>query len=55
MNYAHLDAYALGYYHGRSEGVDANPYDHAQTERSLYNDGYEHGVGDYCRIDQEGK
>jgi len=53
MNYTHLDAYALGYYHGRADGVDVNPYDHAQQERQLYNDGYEHGVGDYCRIDEE--
>lgn len=42
-------AYALGYYHGRAEGVNQNPYDGEDTARSMYTWGYEAGVADYCR------
>lgn len=41
-------AYALGYYHGRAEGVDQNPYDGEDPARYMYTWGYEAGVSDYC-------
>ena len=40
-------AYALGYYDGRSQGVEANPFDN-DAERNAYTQGYERGVTDYC-------
>lgn len=46
-------AYAQGYWDGRHEGVDCNPYDHADPRRYIYATAYEAGVGDYCRFDEE--
>ena len=44
-------AYALGYFDGRSKGVDCNhfmcPYEHY-----AYGQGYERGVSDYCELDE---
>ena len=44
-------AYCLGYWDGRHEGVENNPYDHADPCRAYYTRAYEAGVGDYCRFD----
>ena len=41
-------AYALGYYHGRVEGVEENPYADDKA-RHDYRLGYDAGVADYCR------
>ncbi len=40
-------AFARGYYDGRSEGNERNPYE-TEPERTMYCDGYEWGVADYC-------
>lgn len=49
-DYSQLCAYSLGYYHGRAIGTDeGSPYDPDDPLRQLYNDGYDAGVGDYCR------
>jgi len=41
-----LYAYAIGYFHGRSVGVEENLYcGHTQAEEnSAYSDGYERGI-----------
>ncbi len=44
-------AYAIGYYHGRSKGEGVNPYDFESPERAAWWEGYDCGVGDYCRYD----
>jgi hypothetical protein len=41
------EAYALGYYDGRNNGVEDNFYDESEM-RVLYTMGYERGVADYC-------
>jgi hypothetical protein len=41
------DAYAIGYYDGRHNGVENNVYDESKL-RVLYTMGYERGVADYC-------
>ena len=42
-------AYALGYWHGRSEGVDHDPFAEPEGNcRHFYRAGYEAGVADYC-------
>jgi hypothetical protein len=46
-------AYAMGYWDGRHEGNENNPYDHADPCRAYYKTAYEAGVGDYCRFDAE--
>lgn len=49
-----LYAYALGYYHGRSDGVGKDCFaDEADILRHLYQRGYEAGVNDYCGLDME--
>jgi hypothetical protein len=45
------DAYALGYFDGRTHGMTNNPYDD-DTQRYLYGQGYERGVSDYCDLDE---
>lgn len=42
-----MRAYAIGYFHGRSIGVDNCPYED-DHHRVLYRYGYEAGVADYC-------
>ena len=51
MNELELKAYALGYYHGRSEGVEKDPFV-ADELRHLYRRGYEAGVADYTTTDE---
>lgn len=41
-------AYAIGYYAGRAEGVENNPYAPDDPLRPLYTRGYDCGVTDYC-------
>lgn len=43
-------AFARGYFDGRENGNEANPYDQDEQPelRQLYTDGYEWGVSDYC-------
>lgn len=48
FNENHCLAYALGYYHGRAEGVDQNPYESCDPARYWYTRGYDAGVADYC-------
>jgi hypothetical protein len=44
-----LYAYALGYYYGRAEGVDHDPFAESEGNcRYFYQQGYEAGVADYC-------
>lgn len=42
-----LYAYARGYYDGRVEGVENNPFEDDES-RASYSNGYERGVSDYC-------
>jgi len=42
------EAYQTGYLHGYEHGVDENPYDPDDINRSLYKQGYDAGVHDYC-------
>lgn len=42
-----IQAYAIGYYDGRSNGVENNLFDNSES-RVLYTMGYERGVADYC-------
>lgn len=53
MNYDQLNAYALGYYNGRSLLLEDNKYHDEQT-RGIYQDGYNKGVADYCALDASG-
>lgn len=53
FDYNLAEAYALGYFDGRSKGVDTNPYEYDDTCRFLYTQGYERGVADYCELDTE--
>jgi hypothetical protein len=46
-------AYAIGYFEGRHYGCEETNYDPADPCRHYYNAGYESGVGDYCRFDEE--
>ena len=46
-------AYCMGYWDGRHTGCEENPYDPADPVRVYYTTGYESGVGDYCRFDEE--
>ena len=50
MNMVFVQAYALGYYDGRSEGVEENMY-HDEESRHWYRLGYDAGVADYCAIE----
>jgi hypothetical protein len=44
-----LYAYALGYFYGRSEGYDPDPFSESEGNcRYFYQQGYEAGVSDYC-------
>lgn len=48
LNFA--QAYAQGYYQGRTHGVEANPYN-CVKEREEYHGyrlGYDKGIADYC-------
>lgn len=44
-------AYAIGYYDGRAEGVDNNPYEDSELKHS-YRLGYDKGVADYCHYEE---
>jgi hypothetical protein len=48
-----LYAYAIGYYAGRSSGTENNPYDPDDSLRPYYTWGYETGVTDYCKQNEE--
>lgn len=41
------EAYAIGYYDGRNNGIENNHYEDSSL-RVLYTMGYERGVADYC-------
>ena len=45
--------YALGYFHGRSEGRRVDMPGLSPKERDGYNQGYDRGVADYCEFDTE--
>jgi hypothetical protein len=48
-----LYAYALGYYYGRAEGHDPDPYAaYEDICKLLYKQGYEAGVADHCYENQ---
>lgn len=51
MNHSLAYAYALGYYDGRSKGVEVNCFE-ADEYRLAYTEGYERGVTDYCELDE---
>ncbi len=40
-------AFALGYFDGRTDGVERNPF-RGEPER-MYREGYDLGVADYCQ------
>jgi hypothetical protein len=42
-----IRAFALGYYHGRADGVYNCPFKQDEYKAS-YRDGYDAGVADYC-------
>lgn len=46
---AELKAFALGYYDGRTEGVERDPYV-ADNLRHMYRRGYDAGIADYSAI-----
>jgi hypothetical protein len=54
MNPVHIPlcyAFARGYWDGRSEGVENNPYDGGKDDAQMhqaYKYGYDWGVSDYC-------
>jgi hypothetical protein len=48
MNERELKAYATGYYDGRSEGIDSNPY--TDNLRHWYRRGYDSGIDDFSSI-----
>lgn len=51
MKEAELKAYAIGYYDGRAEGVDNNPYKAGEDAlRHMYRRGYDAGVADFDPI-----
>ena len=54
-DYSLYCAFALGYYHGRVDGVELNPYDHTQDERDYYKRGYDKGIADYCAAELDGE
>jgi hypothetical protein len=49
MNHVELYDYALGYYDGRTNGVENAPID--EKKRVVYIMGFDRGVSDYCEID----
>ena len=49
MKASELQAYALGYFYGRSQGNDPGLYSEDEGScRHFYRAGYEAGVSDYC-------
>ena len=51
-----LYAYGLGYYYGRAEGHDPDPYSAYEDEcRHYYKMGYEAGIADHCYITYPGE
>ena len=54
-DYSLYYAFALGYYHGRVDGVELNPYDPTQDERDYYKRGYDKGIADYCYAELDGE
>jgi hypothetical protein len=53
MTERELYAYGLGYYHGRAEGHDPDPYSEYEDGcRQLYKQGYQAGVADHCYENQ---
>jgi hypothetical protein len=52
-------AYARGYFDGRANGVENNPYsgdnDVENEEHLYYKRGYSDGVTDFCEFDEDGK
>ena len=52
MKEAELKAFALGYYDGRTEGVESNPYKAGGEDalRHMYRRGYDAGVAEYSAI-----
>lgn len=46
---AALEAYALGYYHGRAFGTESVPDAYNDSAVHFYRRGYDSGVTDYCR------
>ena len=47
-------AFALGYYHGREDGNENNPYDPSDIARDYYKRGYDKGIVDYCAEELDG-
>lgn len=51
MKEAELKAYAIGYYDGRAEGVESNPYKAGEDAlRHMYRRGYDAGIAEYSAI-----
>jgi hypothetical protein len=46
LNHDHAYAYALGYWDGRSKGIESNGFKDSEN-RMAYDWGYERGVTDY--------
>ena len=55
VTWEEMYAYALGYYYGRSQGNDPDPYDDEteSTCRHYYKEGYQSGVSDYCDEEEQ--
>ena len=49
MNHDELYAYAVGYFDGRTNGIENAPSD--EKERMNYIMGFDRGVSDYCELD----
>ena len=50
-----LEAYALGYYDGRSFGEIQRPRLEDEPSNLFYKQGYDAGVSDFCNFDMEVK
>ena len=46
-----MTAHSLGYWHGRDQGIESNPYDSEDNPYlyAAYRLGYDCGISDYCR------
>lgn len=52
MKESEIKAYALGYYDGRTEGVENDTYDN-DALRHMYRRGYDAGVADFEYVTDE--
>jgi hypothetical protein len=49
ISYDHMVAFSIGYYDGRTQGIENNTFSDAQRE--FYDSGFQRGVADYEEFD----